>query len=135
MANAATATTGLSKAASKTSLRSTGVISHPWRSRGRLALERSTQLLLLVLDKPADHLPPKRLAQIGRYALGGRAHAHLVDHLLVAPGHACFLLCHQLQLPGPLHVAKALGNQIDQGIVDAVDLDADRRHVTALGMG
>ena len=41
----------------------------------------------------------------------------------------------QLDLPGPLHVAEALGDQVDEGLVEAVDLDPDLGHVAALGGG
>jgi hypothetical protein len=35
-------------------------------SAARLALEPVAQLLLLVLDEPADHLPPQRLDEVRR---------------------------------------------------------------------
>ena len=46
------------------------------------------ELLLLVLDEPADHLPPQRLGKAPAASPFRRARAHLVDHLLDAPGHA-----------------------------------------------
>src|SRR5262245_52324795 len=99
----------------------------------RLALEPGTQLLLLILDEPTDHLPPERLDEIGRHAGLGRAGAHLVDHLLIAPGHVGLLARFELELPGPLHVAEALGNAIDQYPVDAINLGANLRHVATVG--
>src|SRR5215510_15255873 len=85
----------------------------------RLALEPGTQLLLLVLDEPADHLPPERLDEIGRHAGLGRAGSHLVDHLLIAPGYVGLLVRFELQLPGSFYVAETLGDAIDKGPVDA----------------
>src|SRR5262249_3173315 len=140
---ATSTTTGFSTAVSSTVLSATGSISGMVQSPARLRLPGSTrlvfqfaaQLLFLVLDEPADHLPPQRLAQIRRHALLGGARAHLVDHLLVAPGHARLLLEAKLDLPGALHVAEPLGNQVDEAVVDAVDLDADLGQVGAIGGG
>src|SRR5262249_36728708 len=99
----------------------------------RLALELVAQLLLLILDEPADHLSPKRFDEIGRHALLLGPGAPLVDHLLVAPGHARFLARLELELPRTLDVAEALGDQVDEGVVDTVDLDTDLGEVGALG--
>src|SRR5215467_13729719 len=104
-------TPGLSNAASTTDLRSTGVMGekHPTASAevasARLALEAGTQLFFLILDEPADHLPPQRLHEIGRHPGLGRAGPHLVDDLLIAPGNVGLLARFELQLPGSFHVA------------------------------
>src|SRR5262249_4849962 len=71
--------------------------------------------------------------QIGRQPQGCCTGADLVDHLLVAPGHARLLLGGQFQLPGPLHIAEALGDEINERPVDAVDFGAHRGHVAAFG--
>src|SRR5581483_5112803 len=105
------------------------------RASARLALDLVAQLLLLVLDEPADHLPPERLGEIGRHSPVARACAYLVDHLLVAPGHVGLLPRLELELPGPLHIAETLGNQVDERRIDAIDLDANLGHVAALRRG
>src|SRR5262249_36857135 len=97
-----------------------------------LALNAVAQLLLLVLDEPADHLPPQRLAEVRGHAHIGRAGAHLVDHLLVAPRHARLLPGLELELPGALDVAEALRDQADERGIDAVDLLAHLGEVGAV---
>src|SRR5262245_25488670 len=130
-------TAGLHRAVKMTAVSSTGATGgmrnsrSPGALRGRLVFNLVAQFLLFVLDEPADHLAPQRLAQIRRHSLFQRACAHLVDHLLIAPGHVGFLVRFQLELPGALDVAEAFGDAVDQPIVDAVDLDPDLAQVAA----
>src|SRR5581483_1748918 len=105
-------TAGLRSAVSSTlesSTGATGTAFSPAASAGRggvvsrLAFQLVAQLLLLVLDEPADHLPPQRLGEIGRHTLVGGPRPHLVDHLLVEPRHIGLGAGLQLELPGALH--------------------------------
>src|SRR5690606_8171205 len=98
----------------------------------RLRLQLVAQLLLLVLDEPADHLPPKRLAEVRRNAAFGGAGSDAIDDLLIAPGDVGLLLGSQLELPGPLHVAEALRDQVDERGVEPVYLSAHLAHVGAI---
>ena len=60
-----------------------------------------------------------------------RPRAHLVDHLLDAPRHARFRR-RLLELPGTIDIGEALADQIDQGLIDAVDLGPHLFHVAAI---
>src|ERR1022692_817189 len=92
---------------------------------------RLAELLLLILDDPADHLPPQRLDQLGRQLLLGRACLYLVDHLLDAPGHARFG-GRVLQLPRAIDIGEALADEIDKFPIDPVDLAPHLLHVRAI---
>src|SRR6185312_9613185 len=102
-------------------------------SAARALLKPVAQLLLLVLDEPADHLPPQRLDEVGRHARLGGAGADLIDHLLVAPGHVGLLPGLQLDLPGALHIAQTLADEADQGGIDTVNLLAHLGQIGAVG--
>src|SRR5690606_8806596 len=94
-------------------------------------LQLGPELLFLVLDEPADHLPPERLAQIRWQAPLFCSRADAVDDLLVAPRHVGFLLRGELELPGPLHVAEPFGDEVDERRVYTVYLSAHLGHVGA----
>ena len=65
----------------------------------------------------ADHLD-----HFGRHALLGSARLDPVDDLLNAPLHDGAFARRHLQLPGAIDVAEALGDEVDERRIDAVDL-------------
>src|SRR5581483_7346625 len=99
--------------------------------RGLLLLVRLSELLLLILDEPADHLPPQRLGKLGRQAHLGGSRTHAIDHLLDTPGRAGFRR-RGLELPGAIDIGEALADEIDKRLVDPVDLRPHLIHVAAV---
>src|SRR5512132_19023 len=89
------------------------------------------EFFFLVLDEPADHLPPQGLGQLGRQPLLHRPRPHPVDHLLDAPRHPR-LSRRLLELPGAIDIGEALADEVDERDIDAVDLRPHLFHVGAV---
>src|SRR4249919_3140587 len=96
-----------------------------------LTVRLLAELFFLVLDEPADHLPPQGLGQLRRQPLLHRPRPHPVDHLLDPPRYPRFRR-RLFELPGAIDIGEALADEVDQRNIDAVDLRPHLFHVGAV---